>query len=404
MGLERLGSGFVVVCDAQGTILEVLRDELHVTEGALGRPFTLLVERDCLSKALSFLIEIKVQGAALGWELNLLLAERVETLHFAGARMDEDRLLILAAKTDGELARLYVELVSIGNQQANALRAALKDLDAAARRSADPTTSVLYDGISSLNNQLVDMQRELARKNAELARLNQEKNRFLGIAAHDLRNPLQIIGTYSEFLLQGVAGEINPEQAEFLQIILDSSAFMAQLVDDLLDVAQIEAGELRLAREPTDLAALVGRATALNGVLARKKDITLHLQAEAVPEMSVDRAKIEQVLNNLLSNAVKYSNPGSRVDVRVSRQDGGALIAVRDCGPGIPAQDLERLFRPFQVAGVRVTGGEKSTGLGLAIVKRIVEGHGGRIWVESEVGRGTTFYVALPITPVGEEG
>ena len=253
MGFERLGSGFVLVCDAQGTILEVLRDELHGTEGALGRPFTLLVERECLSKALSFLIEIKTQGAALGWELNLLLADGVETLHFAGARMDEDRLLILAAKTDGELARLYEELVSIGNEQANALRAALKELDAAAQRSADPT-SVLYDEISRLNNQLVAMQRELARKNAELARLNQEKNHFLGIAAHDLRNPLQIIGTYSEFLLQGVAGEINPEQAEFLQIILDSSAFMAQLVDDLLDVAQIEAGELRLAREPTDLA------------------------------------------------------------------------------------------------------------------------------------------------------
>ncbi len=395
MAADQRGAGLALLCDGQGAIVQVLCDDLGLAAGAQGRPFTLLVAHDSLGKALSFLIEIKANGAALDWELNVPLQQRVETLRFAGARVDEHTLLVIAARTNEEMMRLYEGLMRIGNEQANCLRAALKELDTR-RRQADPH-SLLYDEISRLNNQLVDAQRELARKNTELERLNAEKNRFLGMAAHDLRNPLQIISTYSELLLQQVAGEVNSQQAEFLQIILDSSTFMAHLVDDLLDVAQIEAGTLRLAPEPTDLVALVRRATDLNAVLARKKGITLHLEARPVPPFPLDRSKVEQVLHNLLSNAIKYSYPHSAVEVEVGPRDGAALIAVRDHGPGIAPRERECLFRPFQVTSVRPTGGEKSTGLGLAIVKRIVEGHGGRIWVESEVGSGTTFYVALPV-------
>jgi signal transduction histidine kinase len=175
---------------------------------------------------------------------------------------------------------------------------------------------------------------------------------------------------------------------------------MLQMVNDLLDVAEIESGQLRLDLRPEDMAALVERNVALNQVLAARKGIELILtQDEGIPTTLADGSKIEQVLNNLIGNAVKFSYPGSTVQVHMACENGRMVISVRDEGPGIPASERDRLFQPFAKTSVKSTGGEKGTGLGLAIVKRIVLEHGGDIWVESEVGRGTTFYVSLPFHP-----
>jgi signal transduction histidine kinase len=220
------------------------------------------------------------------------------------------------------------------------------------------------------------------------------------MAAHDLRNPLHQIHGYSELLQLSLADVAGEQDLQFLSIILNSSQFMVSLVNDLLDVAKIESGRLTLRREETDLAALVERNIALNEALAAKKQIGIHLQSEALPPTPVDADKIEQVLNNLLSNAVKFSQPGTTVAVRLSRRNDEVVLSVADEGPGIPADELDQLFRPFETTSVRGTAGEKSAGLGLVIVRKIVEEHGGRIDVESEVGEGTTFHVILPQTAV----
>lgn len=225
--------------------------------------------------------------------------------------------------------------------------------------------------------------------------LNEQKNKFLGMAAHDLRNPIGGILGYSELLLEE---PLDEETATVVRKIQSSSQFMLRLLNDLLDLSQIESGKLELRKEPTDLEALVTQNVELNRILAHKKRITIDLRSEpGLPPLEIDPAKVEQVLSNLISNAVKYSHPDTTVTVTVERREGDVLVAVRDQGQGIPAEELHKVFQEFQKTSVQSTAGEKSTGLGLAIVQKIVDGHGGRIGVESEVGRGSTFSFTLPV-------
>lgn len=250
---------------------------------------------------------------------------------------------------------------------------------------------------------LADYAVELAEKNAELERLNEQKNRFLGIAAHELRNPLHFILSYSDFLLEEASDALTEEQIKFLSMIQTSSEFMARLVNDLLDVAKIDAGKLELNLVQTDLVALVRRNVALNRTLAAKRDVELHLHSEPLPKMELDPVKVKQVLNNLINNAVKYSPPGAVVDVRLTKDNHQVILSVHDRGPGIPEEELGKVFQPFETTSVESLTGEKGTGLGLAIAKKIAHGHGGDVWVESELGQGSTFYLSLPVSD-GEDG
>jgi CheY-like chemotaxis protein/nitrogen-specific signal transduction histidine kinase len=261
-----------------------------------------------------------------------------------------------------------------------------------------PKDDGLFHELSRVNNEFANLQRELAKKNAELAKLNDLKNRILGVAAHDLRNPLGVILSYAQFLESDSGQTLDEQQREFVTTIRQTSEFMLHMVTDLLDVAAIEGGKLTLDRQPTDLVELTRRNVKLNGVLSARKAIAIEFEAQAsIPAIAFDRGKIEQVLNNLISNAVKFSHPGRPIHVSITAADGVATVAVRDQGQGIPEADLSKLFKPFSKTSVRSTAGEQSTGLGLAIVRNIVEGHGGRIWVESEVGHGSTFSFTLPL-------
>lgn len=303
--------------------------------------------------------------------------------------------LVGAVRPPGRLS-LTEELVRINNEQSNTARAAMKDLALQAREQAQRDNRH-YEEMSELNNELATAQRELAKKNAELARLNEQKNQFLGIAAHDLRNPLEVILTYSQFLIEESTGQSTPEHLELVQAIRSSSEFMLHLVENLLDVAKIESGHLELERSWVDLGGLVERSVNLNRQLAGRRGIEIRLACpEGLPRMWIDAAQIEQVLNNLIGNAIKFSPRDSLIEVQVAEREDGVELAVCDNGPGIPADELNKLFRPFGRTRVRPNDGGKSTGLGLAIVKKVVEGHGGEIRVKSEEGKGTAFYVELP--------
>lgn len=249
------------------------------------------------------------------------------------------------------------------------------------------------------NEKLLATQRELKSKNAELEKVNAQKDQFLGMAAHDLRNPLGHIATVAEILMEDLADEITEQQMQLLGITQTSSKFMLDLVNDLLDISKIESGKLDLRLEAVDLVSLIRNNVDKNRSLADNKDIALVQNLTDEPLMTtVDVNKIEQVLNNLISNAVKFSYPETTITINLSEESGTAHLSVSDEGQGIPEDELDKLFQPFERTSVTSTAGEKSTGLGLVIVRKIIEGHQGKIWLESVVGEGTTFHIRLPLT------
>ena len=233
-----------------------------------------------------------------------------------------------------------------------------------------------------------------AELNKKLQALNHEKDRYLGIAAHDLRNPLGAVRGYSELMLEG---SLEPEQQkEFLQSIRRTSDEMLGLVNDLLDISVIESGKLELRRSNQDVSQLLQERIHLLDPYARSKKSVIQVEAIEGLQASIDGPRFAQVIDNLVSNAIKFSPGGSTVRVALSSCASGFAFAVRDQGPGIPEQDRKLLFRTFQKLSARPTGGERSTGLGLAIVKKIIDAHGGQIEVDDAPGGGTRFTVTIP--------
>lgn len=241
-------------------------------------------------------------------------------------------------------------------------------------------------------------ERELRERIAELQGLNRLKDEFVGMAAHDLRSPLAVVEMYASFVLEDPKSCLTTKEREFLVIIKKQGRFMLNLINDLLDVTRIESGHLDLKLQSRDWIEFVRRNAGLNGVLAARREVAIEVEV-SVPEpcaISFDPNRMEQVLNNLVGNAVKFSPPGSRIVIGV-RPDGDFVrISVVDSGPGIPAEELPALFKPFYRGSTPLPPGERSTGLGLAIAWRIVEAHGGQIGVESKEGSGSTFWFSLP--------
>ena len=231
----------------------------------------------------------------------------------------------------------------------------------------------------------------------KLRELNNLKNNFLGMAAHDLRNPINAISGFSELLLLGVAGNINDEQKEYLSIIKKASDDMLALVNDLLDVSVIESGRLEIKRKRGSMKQLIENQLRLHELYAEQKKITFIKNLEEVPDILFDPDRMAQVVSNLLGNAIKFSPQGKEIVVSLLRKDDSILLKVKDNGPGMTEEDKKKLFLEFQRLSASPTGGEKSTGLGLAIVKKIVEVHGGGIIVNSVSGQGAEFVVCLPM-------
>jgi signal transduction histidine kinase len=249
----------------------------------------------------------------------------------------------------------------------------------------------------------------IVRYGQELGRLNEEKNEFMGIAAHDLRNPLSAIKGYSEMLLedaqtlaQGVGPDLLPCTKELettARQIGETAARMAEMVQNLLDVNAIERGEMKLNLAPADLCPVLNDVVETQRPRSTAKQQTIHLESQAAPVMVfVDASVTVQILENLLSNAVKYSPPGKQIFVRLKQDAKGVRVEVQDQGPGLSAEDQKKLFGKFARVSAQPTGGEHSTGLGLSIVKKMVEAMNGQVWCESELGRGAAFVVQFPAT------
>ena len=244
------------------------------------------------------------------------------------------------------------------------------------------------------------IQNELEEAHAQLARVSEEKSELLRMVAHDLRNPLTGILLGTDLLQTADPATERNFYADTLAQVRTTIAQMIRLTDDLVDVNVLEDGKRVFDWMDVDLAATVREAAGAFAEAAARKQIRLGVETEEHSlVLQSDARALRQICDNLVSNALKYSPAGAAVRIALRRAGPGLRLQVRDEGPGISAKDRDGLFQKFSPGSAKPTGGEKSTGLGLWIVHRMVEGLHGRVWCESELGRGATFYVELPLTP-----
>ncbi|MBN1688357.1 MAG: GAF domain-containing protein [Candidatus Omnitrophica bacterium] len=238
----------------------------------------------------------------------------------------------------------------------------------------------------------------------ELVILNEQKNRFLGIVAHDLRAPLATIKGYLGILLGGLLGEIPDNQKHPLEKMTITSDKMLSLIKNLLDVSVIESGVLNLDKKTVDLTEYLNESLSFNTLIAKGRNFSLRADiGPDLPKVVIDPDKMDQVINNLVGNAIKFSKPGTAITLRARVEGQEVHISVQDEGQGIPPGEIAKLFKDFGKTIIKPTTREASTGLGLAIAKKMVEAHHGRIWVESVPGKGSTFTFSIPLEQVAEK-
>jgi GAF domain-containing protein len=267
---------------------------------------------------------------------------------------------------------------------------------------APPTVDLLrtFATQSALAIQNARLFREIETKSRELEVANHHKDEFLASMSHELRTPLNAIIGFSEVMLERLFGDVNAKQEEYLNDILSSGRHLLSLINDILDLAKIEAGRMELEAADFDLPQAIDNALVLVRERALRRGITLEQTIDPrLGEIKGDERKIKQVLLNLLSNAVKFTPEGGRIDVRAVRAGAVAEVSVADTGVGIAPEDHEAVFEEFRQVGADYARKHEGTGLGLALARKFVELHGGTIRVESQLGQGATFTFTIPVTP-----
>jgi signal transduction histidine kinase len=250
---------------------------------------------------------------------------------------------------------------------------------------------------SALAIQNARLFREIEDKGRQIEAANRHKSEFLANMSHELRTPLNAIIGFSEVLLDTSMEVSDEERLQFTTDVLSSGKHLLGLINEILDLAKVEAGKMELQIEPALLQDVVDAVSNTMRPLAVKKSIDLRAECdESLGPIPMDGARIKQVLLNLVGNAVKFTPETGKIWVRTNVENSEVQIEVSDTGPGIPPEDRERIFLEFQQVG-RDAGKPQGTGLGLALAKKFVEMHGGKIWVESEVGKGSTFTFTLPL-------
>lgn len=235
----------------------------------------------------------------------------------------------------------------------------------------------------------------------EAEALEKLKADFTAMVIHDLRSPLTALMSAVAILQDNLAGPLSAEQREWLAKIDAGAHYLLDLVNRFLDLSKLEQGRIELAREQVDLKQIIATSLDLYSVLAQNKKISLNRRVDAgLPSVSVDPRRMDQVFSNLLANALKFTGEGGEIEVGASRVDRNWVeVWVKDSGVGIPAQEIGQLFQKYRQTASGKSAKEKGTGLGLVICKMIVEAHGGKIWVESSEGKGTTFSFSIPLYP-----
>jgi signal transduction histidine kinase/CheY-like chemotaxis protein len=252
------------------------------------------------------------------------------------------------------------------------------------------------EAVAALNTKLGATNKELELRNREVERANRLKSEFLASMSHELRTPLNAIIGFSDLLAEQTAGPLSSKQQRFVSHIQQGARHLLALINDILDLSKVEAGRLELNRENVPVATALAEVLVSIRPAAAAKDIAVHSSIGPDVTVFADRIRFKQILVNLLGNAVKFTPEGGRIWVEAAERRGRLTVSVSDTGLGISIEEQEAIFDAFHQAGATTKGIKEGTGLGLAITKRLVEEHGGRIWVESEPGKGARLSFTMP--------
>ena len=303
--------------------------------------------------------------------------------------------------TSGDLssrvsARGRDELSSLGgeiNRMLAALQKSSKEL-----QGKNEQLDASNEELRAQGEELIAQQQELLEKTGEVEAASQAKSEFLAHMSHELRTPLNVILGFSQLMLDKVPGKINEEQRKCLTDILSGGEHLLGLINDTLDLSKIESGKIKLRLTDTTLSEVIEPlARTMKPILAPRRQ-SLDIEVEkGLPSVHADKAKLRQVLFNLLSNATRFTPDGGKLKIEAVRKNDWCQVSVVDNGIGIKKEDQERIFEPFYQLDNPLTKEKTGTGLGLALAKQIVERHGGKIWVESEYGKGSRFSFTIPL-------
>ncbi|MEP6536662.1 MAG: ATP-binding protein [Bryobacteraceae bacterium] len=344
-----------------------------------------------------------------GQPIEMLLPERFRTRHVIHRSHYSVRpktrpmgtgLELFALRKDGTECAIDINLspVSAANGRVMCI---IRDVSE--RKHIEEQIQLLNQNLERRTEELATVNQQLELRNLEVERANVLKTEFLASVSHELRTPLHAIIGFSELLAEESAGGLNPKQKRFTSHIYQGAQHLLELINDILDLSKIEAGHLELRQEWFSAASAVAEVLSSIRPLANQKGIAL--SAGIQPELSIfaDRIRLKEILFNLFSNAVKFTREGGRITVRSTVLPDHIRISVADTGIGIAAGEHESIFQTFRQVASTTKGVREGTGLGLAITKRLVEQHGGHIWVESELGAGSEFFFTIPQGAAGEE-
>jgi len=347
----------------------------------------------------------------IGFPIEALLPERFRGGHLAhrahyaahpvrrpmGAGLD-----LYAVRKDGTEFAVDINLSPLpeGTERGHVM-CVLRDVSQ--RRGAEEKIRVLNQRLERRSSELAAANQELSARNQEVERANRLKSEFLASMSHELRTPLNTILGFSELLAEESAGALNEKQKRFLTHIQRDASHLLELINDVLDLSKIEAGRLELRLEKFPMAVAVAEVLTSIRPLAVTKGISLDSDLDTQLVLQADRLRFKEILYNLLSNAIKFTPSGGRVWIESSIVEESICIMVGDTGIGIASEDQEPIFDSFRQVSATTKGVREGTGLGLAITKRLVEHHGGRIWLASEPGKGSRFFFTLRLSEPEEE-
>lgn len=370
--------------------------------------------------------QVRLETISAPLASTLAFYQRIISLKEEG-RDPEAAEMVLSPQEEALNSGLRSQLMEIKTEETTLLLQRTDDVDRSARRSTIAliggsllsililsivfrhlnrevaTRKLSEQRLNQLGSQLQVANEDLEKSNDELARASRLKSEFLSSMSHEFRTPLNAITGYSELLAEDATGPMTEKQRRFVGHIQRGAKHLLDLINDILDLSKIEAGRTELHRETVPVPETLLEVVSTIRPLASAKSIEVESSVVAGVVVHADRLRFKQIALNLLSNALKFTPARGRVWIESNKEGGMVTISVCDTGSGIPHHEQEAIFENFYQAGVGAKGVREGTGLGLAITKRLVVQHGGRIWVESEPGKGSRFSFTLPAAEAGSE-